>query len=167
MKIVRTLILILGIFIILFCIFGYIDYNGQKMELGAKQAKNIPSSINTEGDTITLSAVSEKYDKTQFGFFVIQNNSTHTLTIPYENTADHLKDGKWYEVVLNGLEFPDKTITLKPGKSFKQDIATPNYKVGKYRFVQHFKDENGKEYVLAAPFEIVWPSLKNVLGQFD
>lgn len=39
MKIVRTLILILGIFIILFCIFGYIDYNGQKMELGAKQEK--------------------------------------------------------------------------------------------------------------------------------
>ncbi|MEB2266982.1 hypothetical protein LAV77_19470 [Priestia megaterium] len=39
MKIVRTLLLILGIFIILFCIFGYIDYNGQKMELGAKQEK--------------------------------------------------------------------------------------------------------------------------------
>lgn len=62
--------------------------------------------------------------------------------------------------MLNGLEFPDKTVTLKPGKSLKLDIATPNYKVGKYRFVQHFKDENGKEYVLAAPFEIVWPSLK-------
>ncbi|WP_260511467.1 hypothetical protein [Priestia megaterium] len=64
------------------------------MELGAKQEKHIPSSINTDGGTITLSAVSEKYDKTQFGFFVIQNNSTHTLTIPYENPADHLKDGK-------------------------------------------------------------------------
>ncbi|MEK1832123.1 hypothetical protein AAAC51_34225 [Priestia megaterium] len=70
MKIVQTLLLILGIFIILFCIFGYIDYNGQKMELGAKQEKHIPSSINTDGGTITLSAVSEKYDKTQFGFLL-------------------------------------------------------------------------------------------------
>lgn len=52
MKIVRTLLLILGIFIILFCIFGYIDYNGQKMELGAKQEKNIPSSINTDGELL-------------------------------------------------------------------------------------------------------------------
>lgn len=50
MKIVRTLLLILGIFIILFCIFGYIDYNGQKMELGTKQEKTflLPSTRTEE-----------------------------------------------------------------------------------------------------------------------
>jgi hypothetical protein len=135
-------------------IYDYNRFSGDTIIKLSKQ-QNVNSTINLEEGTLSVKSDKNKYNKNEIGYFNIKNTSSKKFEFTEEWTVQYFKDGKWYDVIHNGLGFTTNTSTLSK-EEIKDMIAIANYKVGDFRFVKKFIDSNGKEYFIAAPFEVSW-----------